>query len=156
MVSNPIEPVGPAMATVLTYFREELQPVIADLQLLAEDVAAFQVGFTESIRRNKLHELESKYAQSMARFMAAYKKWHFPDQMFKGIGASYNAEVLTEYQSIKPALSEHIQEGFRVLSFIDRLIGGARSVADNRVAVILSISAITVSIVVAVIQTFWS
>lgn len=154
MVPNQNESVAPAMATVLSYFREELQPVIAELQSLAEDVAAFQVGFAESISRKKLHELENRYAQSMALFMVAYKKWHFPDEMFKGIGASYNAETLTEYLSIKPALSEHIQEGFRVLGFIDRLIAGARPIADNRVAVILSIGAITVSIIVAVIQIF--
>jgi len=60
-------------------------------------------------------------------------------------------DALKEYMRIKPSLSEHIQEGFRVLGFIDRLIGGARSVADNRVAVILSMIAITVSIIVAVI-----
>lgn len=145
--------ISPAMSTVLSYFREELQPVIADLQVLAKEAAGFKVGFVESIARKKLHELEERYAKSMALFMEVYKKWHFPDEMFKGIGASYNAEVLAEYQGLKPALSEHINEGFRVLGFIDRVVGGARSVADNRVAVLLSMAAITISIVTAIIQS---
>lgn len=152
MPSHENESVNPAMGAVLSYFRDELLPVIAELQVLAEDIARFQVGFAESIRRKRLRALEGRYVQLMARFMGAYKKWHFPDEMFKGIiGASYHADVIAEYQRMKPALSEHIQEGFRVLGFIDRLIGGARAVADNRVAVILSIAAITVSIIVALV-----
>lgn len=148
--------INPGLTTLLTFFREELQPVVADLQSLAEDVAGFRVGFLESITRRRLRELEKRYAHSMTQFMTVYRKWHSPDEMFKGIGDSYNAEVLAEYQRIKPALAEHIQEGFRVLGFIDRLVGGARSVADNRVAVILSISAITVSIIFAIFQVLKS
>ena len=73
--------ISPAMSTVLSYFREELQPVIADLQVLAKEAAGFKVGFVESIARKKLHELEERYAKSMALFMEVYKKWHFPDEM---------------------------------------------------------------------------
>jgi len=80
-------PVGKGQRAALTYFRDELDPVIAELQSLAEEVAGFQVGFLESFRRNRLRKLEERYAQSMARFMAAYRKWHSPDEMLKEIEA---------------------------------------------------------------------
>ena len=70
--------------------------------------------------------------------------------MFKGVIAQDQAGLLAEYVEIKPSLTEHINEGFRVLGFIDRLLTGARAAADTRVAVILSIFAITVSIITAI------
>ena len=48
------EAISPGLTTVLTFFREELQPVVADLQLLAEDVAGFRVS--EALYRRVLQD----------------------------------------------------------------------------------------------------
>ncbi len=151
-MSNGASPVGPGTAIVLSYFKDELNPTVTALQTFAEEVASYKVGFFESLTRKKLEGMESRYAEHMSSFMRIYKKWHLPDEMFKDVQIADKTGLLAEYMQLKPSLTEHINEGFRVLAFIDKLISGARSTADTQVAVILSIIAITISIVTAIFQ----
>ncbi|MDA8133353.1 MAG: hypothetical protein M0T82_01910 [Desulfobacteraceae bacterium] len=151
-MSNGTITVGKGGQIVLDYFKNELNPAVADLQSFAEEVASYKVGFFESLTRKKLDGIERRYAAYMSSFMRIYKKWHLPDEMFRDVQIADKNSLIAEYMQIKPSLTEHINEGFRVLAFIDKLVGGARSTADNQVAVILALIAITISIVTAVFQ----
>ncbi|MFC6635439.1 hypothetical protein [Microbulbifer taiwanensis] len=152
MINQPSKPVSRVTTVALTYFREELQPVLSELHELSVKLSGFKVGFFESITRNRIRDLEADYANLMNRFMATYKKWYLPEEMFNGTGVELTTEAYSEYHGLKSAFTEHIQEGFRLISFADRLVGGARSIADNRVAITVSISAITVSVIIAIFQ----
>ncbi|MBN1254902.1 MAG: hypothetical protein JXA50_06485 [Deltaproteobacteria bacterium] len=135
---------------VLEFLRDELQPVILKLQSVAQQTSSLRVGFWGSFTQKELRTLEQSYVETMSRFMVAYKKWYFPDEMFKDVGSSHNVQMLSDYIKVKPALKEHIQEGFRLLEYIDRILSGQKSTAYNRVAMSLSIVAITVSVMVAI------
>ncbi len=151
-MSNRTITAGLGEQIVFTYFTDELNPAVSELQSFAEEVSSYRVGFLESLTRKKLNDLEKRYAAHMSSFMRIYKKWHLPDEMFKDVQAPDKTSLWVEYLQIKPSLSEHINEGFRVLAFIDKLVGGARSNADTQVAVILSLIAIKISIVTAIFQ----
>lgn len=77
---------------------------------------------------------------------------YFPDEMFVTAGPAYTADTLANYMAIRPALAEHVHEGFRLLEYIDRTISAHKSAAYNRVALFLSVVAITVSLIVAIFQ----
>lgn len=143
---------GTGQKIVLTFLKDELQPVILELHSVARNASSFRTGFWGSFTQKNLRNIETAYVDAMNRFMAAYKKWCFPDELFKDAGSSYTPQALVDYMSMKPALQEHIHEGFRLLEYTDRVISGQRSAASNRVAIFLSIVAITVSIIVAICQ----
>ena len=141
-----------AQQVVLAFLRDELQPVILDLHSMAQRASLFRIGFWASFTPRGFQDIENSYIDAMTRFMSAYKKWYFPDELFSGAGHSYNAQVLADYMTMKPALQEHIHEGFRLLEYIDRVLSGQKSVVYNRVAMSLSVAAITVSVIVAFFQ----
>ncbi len=91
----------------------------------------------------------------MTRFMRAYQKWFDPDELFKGVktdDAQGTAVILGDYFRSRQANQEHFDEGFRLLEHIDRIISGKKYIANNRVAMFLSILVITLFIVVAISQ----
>ena len=150
--SGPTDSHHTAQQVVLAFLRDELQPIILNLHALAQRASSLDTGFWESFTQKEIRAAESSYGEAMQRFMAAYKKWYFPDEMFATAGPAYTADTLANYMAMRPALAEHVHEGFRLLEYIDRIISGHKSVAYNRVAIFLSITAITVSVIVALFQ----
>lgn len=136
----------PTFQAAFTLLADELQPALVDLTSLAKRAASLKIGVFKSFWPKDLDALEDSYANTMTRFMDAYHKWAFPDEMFRG-RTDYDAQMLADYIKARPLLKEHINEGFRLLEYIDRTLGGHRSSARNRVAVILSLMAVVVSVV---------
>jgi len=140
---------------IANFMKDELLPLNEELQVLAIDVSSLQIGFFESFTRKRLDELEKSYIDSMTRFMRAYQKWFDPDELFKGVktdDAQGTAVILGDYFRSRQANQKHFDEGFRLLGHIDRIISGKKYMAYNRVAMFLSILAITVAIVVVIFQ----
>lgn len=140
---------------IAKFLFEELNPVVGELRQLAVDVSGFKLAFWASFTTRGLRNLEELYNATMKRFMTAYKKWQNPDELFGEVPPKDDEEagpMLADYLRFSDLVDKSINEGFRLVGHIDGVLSQQRSIAYNRVAMMISIAAITVSIIVAVFQ----
>ncbi len=136
------------------FMKDELFPTLEAFQVLAVEVSSLRLGFVDSFGSKRLDSIEARYVELLGRFMRLYRTWFDPDELFKGIEAKdpqKAAMLLGDYTGAKQAIQEHVNEGFRLLAQVDRIISDHKTTAYNRLTMFLSIVAITLSIVVALL-----
>lgn len=144
---------------ISAFFQLELNPLIERLHDLAVESSSLRLGFVdcfvESFARGPLRSLENSYSEATIAFFGLYRRWSDLDRLFESAGFSSDAEcgaAIGDYLRIQPEMSRHFEVGFRLLAHVDRVLTGQRTAAYNRVAISLSLAAITISVIVAIFK----
>lgn len=142
--------------TIAIFTKDELFPLIQEIRQLAIKVSTFRVGFWGSFFRKKLSQIDEEYKNYSAKFIEKFHKWSTPDILFQEIehppGSKESAMVIADYFNSQGAIMQHFNEGFRLLSYIDRIITEQSTASYNRISITLAILAITVSIIVIILK----
>jgi hypothetical protein len=147
--------VTPGHKLILEFVKKELIPATRELQDLAVDCSSAGMGFFESLTRTKLNTIEATYLEKSQQFMSIYKKWADPNELFISLRPTNDKEsgkIIGPYISMKPAVQEYFDEGFRVISYIQTYITTQSTSLYNRLAVLLSVLAITISVIIAILK----
>lgn len=133
--------------TIAKFAYEKLIPAVEKLSELAIKVSNFRYNFFAGFKKIELHKLDKDYKKTSKIFFEVYKEWHTPDILFKDLKDKKDATILLDYFNTRAAINEHINEGFRLIDFIDGVITGQNTAFYNRAAIELSILAIVISII---------
>jgi hypothetical protein len=152
MTDNSI-PLTPAEKIIVKFVHEELIPTTQQLNVLAVDCVLIHVGFFDFFRNSNLTKLESKYRKTAHQFMALYRKWSDPDELFASLNAKtdeQSGQTMVDYMKFEPAIKEHFDRGFRLIMQIQDYLNTKSTSLYNRIALTLSAVAITVAIITAI------
>jgi len=139
--------------TIAKFTKDELLPLIRNIEELAIKVSQFRVGFWRSFWRRKFSELEDQYKQESVLFIKFYHRWSTPDIFFDDLNIDTEDQqrlggVMADYFQTQKAIAQHFNEGFRLLNYIDRILTNQSTASYNRVSISLGILAIVISIFV--------
>jgi len=139
--------------TIARFTKDELLPLTARIETLAIQVSQFRVGFWGSFLRYKFTRLEDSYKDISVNFINAYHKWNTPDILFKELNTNPKDNpsfggVMADYFQSQQAVMWHFNEGFRLLSYIDRILTEQSTAAYNRISISLALLAIAISIII--------
>lgn len=158
MSFQPLFQTHEAGKTILTLAKEKLFPAVGKLKELAMETAKYRINICNSFFRMGLDSLQRKYEEQNRNFLALYHEYSTPDELF----AEFNLDpekdkdkiglMMGDYLKSEQAIISHFQEGFKFLEIIDRQLTRYYQSADQRMATVLSISAITISIIVAIFK----
>ena len=143
--------------TIAIFTKDELLPITAKIEELAIKVSQFRLGFFSSFSRKRSSQIENEYKKISVEFIKLYHKWNTPDILFKDLKIDSKEEqklggVMADYFKSQQAVMWHFNEGFRLLSYIDRILTEQSTASYNRITITLSILAITISVVVAILK----
>jgi len=144
--------------TIAKFTKDELLPLTEKIENLAIQASQFRVGFWRSFLRYKFSELENLYKDISVQFINLYHKWNTPDILFKELKMDPKedqqkvAKVMADYFQSQQAIMWHFNEGFRLLSYIDRILTEQSTASYNRVSITLAILAITISVILTLFQ----
>ncbi|KUK50056.1 MAG: hypothetical protein XD75_0071 [Parcubacteria bacterium 33_209] len=143
--------------TISIFTKDELLPIAAKIEEIAIEVSQFHLGFFSSFSRKRLSQIENEYKKISVEFIKLYHKWNIPDILFKDLKIDSKEEqklggVMADYFQSQQAVMWHFNEGFRLLSYIDRILTEQSTAFYNRISITLSILAITISVVVAILK----
>lgn len=142
---------------IMLFLKESVFPTLREVQELSLEVASYTQGFLNSFDRRQFWHLENRYQTLNKRFLTNFHIYQTPDELFKEEteadkkDAYKSAMLISDYMKTVGAIKPHFDEGFRLLEIIDRTLLRYAQSADQRVATILSLTAITVTI----INAFW-
>jgi len=151
VLDSPLQTNVAVMA--IAAFAQEMFPVVRDLQGLAVDVCALRIGFFSSFYSRKLNALNHEYVDLLGNFMRVYRKWADPNELFKDVDVKDPrgaAQLMNDYTRMRGALREHLEEGFRLLAYIDNVLRDRKTIAYNRLTMFIAALAIVISVLVAV------
>ncbi len=143
--------------TIAIFTKDELLPCIKRIRELAIETSQFRVGFWSSILRKSISGLEEKHKKTSVQFINLYHKWSTPDLLFQALGEEYKkppklGNIMGDYFNAQNAVMAHFNEGFRLLAYVDRILTEQSTAIYNRISVTLSIIAVTISIIVAILK----
>ncbi|MFH1656163.1 MAG: hypothetical protein ABH956_00105 [Candidatus Nealsonbacteria bacterium] len=139
------------------FSKDELFPCISEINKLAIDVSKFRSSFWGDLSKNKILKLENRYKDISVKFINLYHKWNTPDILFKDLNQNpkdieKDGKIIADYFSTNQAVMKHINESFRLLGYIDKILTGQDTAFYNRVSIALAIIAVTISIIVAILK----
>lgn len=143
----------------MNHLSERVFPVVKEIQKLSLEIGDYKQSFVNSFFRNRLAELQEKYRLVNKKLLQAYHIYQTPDELFKdNILDQKNdqqeiAVMLSDYMSTKNVIMPHFQEGFLLLEVMDRNLARYSQSADQRVSIFLSITAITISVILALLKS---
>jgi len=142
--------------TITQFIKNELLPLIRNIEELAIEVSQFRVGFWGSFLRKKFLILEDKYKKESVEFIKFYHKWSTPDIFFESLNIDTKDQqklggVMADYFQTQRAIIQHFNEGFRLLGYIDRIFTEQSTAAYNRVSITLSLIAVVIAIIIVIL-----
>ena len=158
MSFQPLFQTDEAGKTILDFTKDELLPAVKSLEKLAIEIADYRINFWNSFFRKRLSDLQKKYQKENKKFLDLYHKYSTPDELFSQFNSdSYKDKqkigmMIGDYFNSRQAVLYHFEQGFKLLEIIDRQITRYYQSADQRVAVSLSIIAITISVIITLIK----
>ena len=138
---------------ITDFLMKELFPMNKEIQTLLVDVSSIRMGYFRSLVPSDLNDIEDKHADLLERFMKAYRKWNDPDVLFKDSKMKDPQKVslmMMDYNQMQTAVGKHIDEAFRMMEQIDRITANKKTTSYNRITMLLSLLAITISTIVAI------
>jgi len=146
---------------ILNFSKDKLLPSITDLEKFVIKVADYEITFISSFSRKKLNQLNSEYKEKNKNFYILYHLFSTPDELFKEIKKTKGIKdkpqlteidggIIADYFTAKQMIMNSFGEGFKLLGTTERQLDRYYQSADQKVATILSIFAITISIIVAI------
>ena len=141
------EPIDYDKKVITDFLKDELQPSVYDLHDLTREAASLNIGLCETVTQRKIRGLESSYIEKVSNFMAAYQKFYKPDTLFADASREFKDNAVVQYMRHQPALEKHIQAGMSSLEYVAGTLNNSKSVVFNRIAMLLSIIAISVSLI---------
>ncbi len=153
MSFQPLFQSDEAGKTILDLAHKKLLPAISSFERLAVDVSDYRLTFWSSVYRRKFKKLESDFAKQNKDFLSLYHLYSTPDDLFatyfdateKDPGLS--GRMVADYFSSRPMIEKTFSEGFKLTEIIDRQLVRYSQSADQRVATVLAILAITISLI---------
>jgi len=139
---------------ILKFVKEKLIPIAKELRVLALECASTKIGFWETFTHTELKKIESKCQVKSKKFLDYYKKWSDPTEFFESLKPKNGEErqiIMRSYINMKAAVEEYLKECFRMISYIQTYITTQSTSLYNRLAITLSLLAITTSIILAII-----
>ncbi len=137
----------------------ELSPIAEELTELALDASKLKIGFIGSFTRKKLDSVQNRYSKLMKRFLVAYRKWmgHRTDELMEEVKPKNDDEkhaYIAGYIQLRESgtTPKYFGDCFVLIDHINKVIGDHKSVANNCVAISLSLLAITVSVILFMIE----
>lgn len=148
--------------SILLFWNNKLMPQLSKLQKLLYEVAEYRPCMVHILNRSKIKSLESTYNANLKDFLEIYRIFKAPifeGGIFSDAGVDHTkpenqqiiAEMSADYMITgKQMLNEPFSEGFSLIDIIDKQLTRRRQILDNYLTVSLSISAIIISILIAV------
>lgn len=130
---------------ILTFVQDELLPLVKEIRELAINASKLRVGFFNSFMRRKLSRLEDNYKITSIQFIQIYHKWSTPDILFKNLKMEPPV-FMADYMQAQGAVMNHINESFRLLNYIDRILTEQSTASYNRMSIAIALFAIVISI----------
>jgi hypothetical protein len=140
---------------IMQHMKDAVLPAEKAIQVLALKVFDYKPTLLNSFQRAKFSEISEEYRVVSGEFLRAYKIFQTPDELFKQIQSNDSqkaAMYVSDLMRFSPAAKPHFDECFRLLEIIDRSLTRYSESSDQRVATILSLTAISVSIMVAIFK----
>lgn len=135
---------------ILDMTKDKIIPTVKDLRELSMEVANHKVDFISSFYRKKLNELNERYRRENKKFLEIYHTYSTPDLLF-GNTTEINRErtglMMGDYMNSKGVIMENFKEGFHFIEILDRQLVRRFQAADQIVSIILSLAAITISVI---------
>ncbi len=137
---------------ILTFTKDEMFPCLEDIRKLAVEVSGARLKYVEIFYNQRLRGQRKKYGKSFRDFLTLHRKWSTPDILYEAIKVNPRdsvkaARMMQDYMNSAPAVKPHLDEGFRLLNQIDKALTNQETASYNRITVLLSLLAITISIV---------
>ncbi len=152
---SPMEP----KIKLATKLHGELSPISEELVELALDASKLKLGFIESFTRKNFVPIQNRYFELMKRFLVAYRKWmvRSSNELIKEVKPKNDNEkhaYIAGYLQLRNSgmIPKYFDDCFMLIDHINKVIGDHRSAANNRVAISLSLLAITVSVILFMIN----
>mgnify|MGYP001582465452 FL=1 len=143
---------------ILNHLSTQVFPIVKEIRKLSLEIGDYRQGFINSFFRKTLSELQEKYRIINKNLLQTYHIYETPDELFKENTLDQQkdqqriAEMLSDYMNTRNAVIPHFQEGFALLEIIDRNLNRYSQSADQRISIVLSITAITISIILAILK----
>lgn len=143
--------------TIGKFSKEDLLPLTAKIEELAIDVSQIRHSFINSFFRIGFSLIEDKYKKISVEFIKVYHKWNTPDILFEDLKIDSEDKrklggLMTDYFQSQQAVMWHFNDGFRLLSYIDRIITEQSTASYNRISIALAILAITISVIIMIFK----
>jgi len=139
----------------MDHLSKQVFPIVKEIQKLSLEIGDYRQDFINSFFRGRLSELQGKYQVVNKKFLQAYHIYQTPDELFKDVILDQEKDkekiaiMISDYMNTKNPIMPHFQEGFGLLEVMDRNLARYSQSADQRVSVFLSITAITISVILA-------
>ncbi len=138
---------------IARFANDELLPIVGKIREMAIEVSSLRVGL---ISHTKINNFECRFKSVVSGFLVAYNKWSTPDLLFKGLDYSpedkRNILVIADYMNTKNAFQQHIDEGFRLMTYIDNSLTGQSTAVYNRKSITVSLLAIVIALIAIFLQ----
>jgi hypothetical protein len=147
-----------ATRVIMNFVATNVFPVKKEIQEFSLEVASYSQGFWNSFLRHELGSLEKRYRELNQKFLTTYHTFDTPDELLKETNDQLKDNqnlmglVMADYMQIDNMVQKQFDECFRMLSVISRDLSRYSQATDQRVATILSMAAISVSVIVAIFK----
>ena len=134
------------------FVNEQLTPTITELEKVALSVARFRVTLTGSFFRRKLSTLNNNFQEQTKNFLVLYYMYSNPDKLFADLKLEPSETqrielIMGDYQLSRQMVMAQFEEGFRLIDLIDRQVNTFYRSADHKMAIVLSLAAVVVSLI---------
>jgi hypothetical protein len=136
----------------------QLMPAIQDLNTLSVNVARYRMTFLHSFKRRKVNHIEKQYQEQNKNFLVLYFLYNNPNKLFASLkldpknDEALLKDIMDDYRMSGDIVLTNFKQGFRMLEIIDRQLNRYYQSADQRIAIIFSMTAITVSLLTLIAQ----
>lgn len=142
--------------SIAKFVKDELFVELDVIRKLAIKFSEYETNFVESFFQKNLIKLDNTYRGEYAKFLKLYNKWNTPDLLYEGLDIdSKNPQefgpAMQDYFNSQQAVMWHFNEGFRLLENINNLLVQNKTSSYNRISVAISLFAIVISIILAII-----
>jgi len=142
-----------ASKTIENFLNDRLIPQVNALESLAVAVQRLKIGTFGVFHRKQLAALEQDFREKSKQFLTLNHIYSDPDKLFADLkldpqkDAERIKDLQADYENSKTLVNYHMKRGFRMLELLQRQLDRYHRSADQRLAVFLSILAITASVI---------
>ncbi len=144
--------------TIQKFLNTQIMPTVTDLEKLALSVSRYKPSFTKAVFRRNLSYLEEEFREVSKNFLSLYYIYKNPDKLFADLKLDPQKDkekikkLNEDYKTSRFVVIDHLDRGFRLMEMVERQLDRYHRSADQRLAVVLSIIAITASVVTLIIR----